>query len=130
MIPYDYLAADAGFTNLGPVTEEFALNAACAGLRTQREPVRDVLQALAEAAEWFRGNIGESAAIAAARTSVEPRYALRACEALAADGVIPRDLRCGRAALAAVIEAMRSSGLIPPDAPDPIAAAVDYSYLG
>jgi hypothetical protein len=25
---------------------------------------------------------------------------------------------------------MQSSGLIPPDAPDPIAAAVDYSYLG
>ena len=130
MIPYDYLAADAGFMDLGPVTEEFALNAVCAGLRTQRELVRDVLQALAEAAEWFRGNIGESAAIAAARTSVEPRYALRACEALAADGVIPRDLRCGHAALAAVVEAMRSSGLIPPDAPAPIAAAVDYSYLG
>jgi hypothetical protein len=88
------------------------------------------LQALSEAAEWFRGNIGESAVIAAARTSVEPRYALRACEALAAGGVIPRDLRSGPAALAAVIEAMRSSGLIRPDAPDPIAAAVDYSYLG
>jgi hypothetical protein len=27
-------------------------------------------------------------------------------------------------------EALRSSGLIPPDAPDPVAAAVDYSYLG
>jgi ABC-type nitrate/sulfonate/bicarbonate transport system substrate-binding protein len=75
MIPYDYLAADAGFTNLGPVTEEFALNAACVGLRTQRELVRDFLQALAEAAQWFRGNIGESAAIAAARTSVEPTRA-------------------------------------------------------
>ena len=130
MIPYDYLAADAGFANLGPVTDEFALNAVCVSLSTQRTLIRSFLQALAEAAEWFRGNIGESAAIAAARTSVEPRYALRACEALAADGVIPRDLRSAPAALAAVIEAMLSSGLIPPDAPDPIAAAVDYSYLG
>jgi ABC-type nitrate/sulfonate/bicarbonate transport system substrate-binding protein len=131
MIPYDYLAADAGFTNLGPVTEEFALNAACIDSHSsEREVVTPFLQALAEAAEWFHGNIAESAAIAAARTSVEPRYALRACEALAADGVISRDLRSGPAALAAVIEAMRSSGLIPPDAPDPIAAAVDYSYLG
>jgi NitT/TauT family transport system substrate-binding protein len=130
MIPYDYLAADAGFTNLGPVTGEFALNAVCVSLSTQRTLIRSSLQALAEGAEWFRGNIGESAAIAAARTSVEPRYALRACEALAAAGVIPRDLRSAPAALAAVIEAMRSSGMIPPDAPDPIAAAVDYSYLG
>jgi len=72
----------------------------------------------------------ESAAIAAARTSIEPRYALRACEALAADGVIPRDLRSGPAALAAVIGALRSSGLIPPEGPDPVAAALDYSYLG
>ena len=61
---------------------------------------------------------------------MEPRYALRACEALAADGVIPRDLRSAPGALAAVIGALRSSGLIPPAAPDPVVAAVDYAYLG
>lgn len=130
MIPYDYLAADAGFTNLGPVAEEFALNAVCVSLHTERAVVTSFLQALSEGAEWFRGHIEQSAAIAAARTSVEPRYALRACEALAADGVIARDLRSGPAALAAVIEAMRSSGLIPHGAPDPVAAGIDYSYLG
>jgi ABC-type nitrate/sulfonate/bicarbonate transport system substrate-binding protein len=130
MIPYDYLAADAGFTDLGPVTEEFALNTVCISLYTERTVVTSFLQALSEAAEWFRGNIFQSAALAAERTSIEPRYALRACEALAADGVIPRDLRPGPAALAAVIGAMRSSGLLPPGAPDPVAAAFDYSYLG
>jgi ABC-type nitrate/sulfonate/bicarbonate transport system substrate-binding protein len=130
MIPYDDIAVDAGFTNLGPVTEEFALNAVCVRLPAERATLTPFLQALAEAAEWFRGNIEESAAIAAAHTSIEPRYALRACQALAADGVVPRDLRSGPSALAAAIEALRSSGLIPPQAPDPIAAAVDYSYLG
>jgi len=137
MIPYDYIAADAGFTNLGPVTEEFALNAVCARFPAERAVLTAFLQALAEAAEWFRGNIGESATIAAARTSIEPRYALRACQALAAGGVIPRDLRSSPGALAAVTGALRSSGLIPPtllsgagpDPIDPIAAAVDYSYL-
>ena len=129
MIPYDDIAADAGFTNLGPVTEEFALNAVCARFPAERAVLTAFLQALAEAAEWFRGNIGESATIAAARTSIEPRYALRACQALAADGVIPRDLRSGPGALAAAVGALRSSGLIPTEAPDPIAAAVDYSYL-
>jgi ABC-type nitrate/sulfonate/bicarbonate transport system substrate-binding protein len=130
MIPYDGMATDAGFTNLGPVTEDFALNAACVGLLAERDWVRPFLQALSEAAGWFRGHIEESAALAAAHTSTEPRYALRACEALAADGVIPRDLRSGPGALAAVIGALRSSGLIPPDGPDPAAAALDYSYLG
>jgi ABC-type nitrate/sulfonate/bicarbonate transport system substrate-binding protein len=112
------------------VTEDFALNAVCVRLPAGRAWVTPFLHALSEAAEWFRGNIKESAAIAAAHTSIEPRYALQACEALAADGVIPRDLRSGPRALAAAIEALRSSGLIPPEAPDPITAAVDYSYLG
>src|SRR5205823_1022231 len=60
---------------------------------------------------------------------VERWKALRACQALAADGVIPPDLRSAPAALAAATGALRSSGLIPPGGPDPIAAAVDYSYL-
>ena len=131
MIPYDYIATDAGFTNLGPVTEEFALNAACINNHSsERTVVTPFLHAFAEAAEWFRGNIEESAAIAAAHTSIEPRYALRACQALAADGVIPRDLRLGHAALAAALEALRSGGLMPADTPDPAAVALDYSYLG
>ena len=48
---------------------------------------------------------------------------------LADGGIIPRDLRPAPGALAAVIVALRSSRLIPPGAPDPITAAVDYSYL-
>jgi NitT/TauT family transport system substrate-binding protein len=132
MIPYDAMAVDAGFTNLGPVTEEFALNAVCVRLPAERAELTPFLQALAEAAEWFRGHVAESADIAAKRTSIEPRYALRACQALAADGVIPVDLRSSPGALAAVTGALRSSGLIPAEAPDPLdplAAAVDYSYL-
>jgi ABC-type nitrate/sulfonate/bicarbonate transport system substrate-binding protein len=114
MIPYDDIAADAGFTNLGPVTEEFALNAVCVSHPAEQGTVTAFLQALDEAAGWFRGHVGESAAIAAERTSIEPRYALRACHALALDGVVPRDLRSSPGALGAVIEALRSSALIPP----------------
>ena len=132
MIPYDVMAVEAGFTDLGPVTEEFALNAACVRLPAERAELTPFLQALAEAAQWFRGHIEESAAIAAERTSIDLHYALRACQALAADGIVSRDLRSSPGALAAVIAALRSSGLIPAEAPgsaDPIAAAVDYSYL-
>jgi NitT/TauT family transport system substrate-binding protein len=132
MIPYDVMAVEAGFTDLGPVAEEFALNAVCVRLPAERAELTPFLQALAEAAQWFRGHIEESAAIAAERTSIDPRYALRACQALAADGIVSRDLRSSPGALAAVIAALRSSGLIPAEAPgsaDPIAAAVDYSYL-
>jgi len=130
LVPYDEIATDAGFTNLGPVTEDFALNAACINTDSaEREVVTHFLRALAEAAQWFRGNIEESAAIAAARTSIEPRYALHACQALAADGVIPRDLRPGGAAIAAAVDALRRSGLIQAETTDPAAAALDHSYL-
>jgi ABC-type nitrate/sulfonate/bicarbonate transport system substrate-binding protein len=130
MIPYDYIATDAGYTNLGPVTEDFALNAACVNNQSaQRWPVSPFLQALAEATEWFLANVEESADIAAAHTSIEPRYALQACQALAADGVMARGLRPGHAAIGAAVEALRSGGLIPAETADPAAAALDFSYL-
>jgi ABC-type nitrate/sulfonate/bicarbonate transport system substrate-binding protein len=129
MIPYDDLATDAGFNNLGPATGAFSFNAACVRLPADPAVVAPFLQALAEAVTWFRDHVEESAAIAAARTGMEPRYALSACRKLAADGVIPNDLRSAPEALAAAVAALRSSGLIPPDGPDPVAAAVDYSYL-
>jgi ABC-type nitrate/sulfonate/bicarbonate transport system substrate-binding protein len=130
MIPYDELATDAGFTNLGPATGPFSFNAACVRLPADPAVITPFLQALAEASDWFHHHVEESAAIAAARTSIEPRYALSACRKLAADGVIPPGLRSAPEALEAAVGALRSSGLIPPDGPDPIAVAVDYSYLG
>jgi ABC-type nitrate/sulfonate/bicarbonate transport system substrate-binding protein len=129
MIPYDEIAVDAGFTDLGPATGEFSFSAACVRLPAEPADLTPFLAALAEAAQWFRDHVEEAAAIAAARTRVEPRYALAACQKLAADGVIPRDLRSAPGALAAAVAALETSGLIPPEGPDPIAAAVDYSYL-
>jgi ABC-type nitrate/sulfonate/bicarbonate transport system substrate-binding protein len=133
MIPYDDIATDAGFTNLGPAygpaTGAFSFNAVCVRLPAERAVLTPFLAALAQASDWFRGHIEESAAIAGARTSIEPRYALQACRKLAADGVIPPGLRAAPGALAAAVVALRSSGLIPPEGPDPIAAAIDYSYL-
>ena len=129
MIPYDDIATDAGFTNLGPATAEFTLNAVCVRQPADRSVLTPFLAALAGAVEWFHGHIEESAAMAAAHTSVAPRYALRACQTLAGDGVIPPDLRSASGALAAVTGALRSSSLIPPHGPDPAAVAVDYSYL-
>ena len=110
MIPYDYIAEEAGFTNLGPVTEDFAFNAVCVRRDIDPALLTRFLRALAQATLWFRGNVAEAAAIAAAETSAENRHALRACRALAAGGVIPDDLRVGRAAFDAAVESLRLSG--------------------
>src|SRR5580692_4971657 len=61
MIPYDDLAIEAGFTDLGPVTEDFALNAVCVRFPADRELVTPFLEALAEAAQWFRAHVEEAA---------------------------------------------------------------------
>jgi ABC-type nitrate/sulfonate/bicarbonate transport system substrate-binding protein len=130
MIPYDAMAVDAGFTDLGPVTEEFALSAVCVRLPAERAIVSPFLQALADATQWFRDHVEESAALAAARTSIDSRYSSRACHKLAADGVIPPDQRSAPAAIGAAVEALRATGQLPSGGrPDPVETAVDYSYL-
>jgi ABC-type nitrate/sulfonate/bicarbonate transport system substrate-binding protein len=128
MVPYDYIAEEAGFTNLGPVSEDFAFNAVC--VRGDIDPALLIrfLRALALATEWFRGNVEEAAAVAAAETSAKDRHALRACRALAAEGVIPAGLRTGQAAFDAAVQALRLSGGLPEGHGDP-GAALDYSCL-
>ena len=56
---------DAGFTDLGPVTEEFALSAVCVKLPAERVMLSAFLTALAEATQWFRDHVEESAALSA-----------------------------------------------------------------
>ena len=128
MIPYDYIAEEAGFTNLGQVSEDFAFNAVCVRRDVDPELLTRFLRALAQATLWFRGNVAEAAAIAAAETSVEERYALRACQALAADGVIAAGLRIGEAAFYTAVESLRLSGGLPASHGDP-RIALDYSCL-
>jgi ABC-type nitrate/sulfonate/bicarbonate transport system substrate-binding protein len=128
MIPYDYIAEEAGFTNLGAPTEDFAFNAVCVRRDIDHELLTSFLRAFWEATLWFRGNVAEAAAIAAAETSVEERHALRACRALAAGGVIPAGLRTGGAAFGAAVESLRLSGGLPAGHGDP-RAALDYSCL-
>ena len=117
MIPYDFMAVEAGFTDLGPVTEEFALNAVCVRLPAERAELTPFLRALAEAAQWFRGHVEESAP--SRRNAPRSSRATRCVPARRwpPNGVIPRELRSSPGALAAVTAALRSSGLIPSEAP-------------
>jgi ABC-type nitrate/sulfonate/bicarbonate transport system substrate-binding protein len=128
MIPYDYIAEEAGFSNLGHVGEDFAFNAVCVRRDIDPALLTSFLRALAQATEWFRGNLTDAAAIAAAETSAEDRHALRACRALAADGVIPAGLRIGQAAFDAAVESLRLSGGLPDGHGDP-GTALDYACL-
>jgi ABC-type nitrate/sulfonate/bicarbonate transport system substrate-binding protein len=120
LVPYNYLAEEAGFSHLGDAdayVPEFAFSAVCAHrdyLAGNAEAVSALLAALLAATRWFYANVEGAATIAASRTRLPQRHALRACQELAGKQVLPADLRVSPGALAAAVGALRATGQLPP----------------
>jgi ABC-type nitrate/sulfonate/bicarbonate transport system substrate-binding protein len=135
LIPFDYIAEEAGFANLGAAATyvpEFAFSTVCAQAdwaQAHRGVVVRFLAALLDAVDWLYLNVEAAAAIAAAESNTELRHALRACRELTEQHAIPRDLEISQNALARTIESMRASGVMPDHAPRGPASAIDRSYL-
>ena len=133
MIPYDDIATDAGFTNLGPVTEEFALNAVCVSLPAERA-LHHALPAGSRRGGGMvprprRGvgdyrcgaHIDRSALRAAGLPGAGRRWRYPAGSAVRARGP-------GRGDRGPAVQRPDPAGRA--RTRDPIAVAVDYSYLG
>ena len=135
LIPFDYIAEEAGFSNLGAAATyvpEFAFSAVTVRddwAQAHRHLVVRFLAALLDAVDWLYLNLEEAAAIAADESNTEFRHALRACRELTAQQAIPRDLEISQNALARTIESMRASGVMPEDSQRGTASAIDRSYL-
>jgi NitT/TauT family transport system substrate-binding protein len=143
LVPYNYLAEEAGFSNLGDAdayVPELAFSAVCGHrdeLAANGEAVTALLAALLEATRWFYGHVEHAADIAAAKTGLPQHHALRACQELASKRVLPVDLRVTPGAFAAAVAALRASGQLPgaPAGEQPAATgvmeavAVDYTWL-
>jgi len=135
LVPFDYIAEEAGFANLGAAADyvpDFAFSAVCARrdwAQAHRDVLVDFLVALLDAVEWLYGNIDDAAAIAAQETGTELRHARRACRELAAHDGMPRDLELSPNALARTVESMRASGVMPEHPAHAVDAALERSYL-
>jgi NitT/TauT family transport system substrate-binding protein len=135
LIPFDYIAEEAGFSNLGAAATyvpEFAFSTVVVRgdwAQAHRDVVVRFLTALLDAVAWLYMNVDEAASIAADESNTDLRHALRACRELAGQGAIPRDLEISQNALARTIESMRASGVMPEHAPRGPASAIDRSYL-
>jgi NitT/TauT family transport system substrate-binding protein len=135
LIPFNYTAEEAGFSDLGPAAAyvpEFAFSVVVVRgdwAQTHRDVVVRFLMALIDAVEWLYLNVDEAAAIAADESNTELRHALRACRELTEQSAIPRDLEISQNALARAMESMRASGVFPEHAPRGPASAIDRSYL-
>lgn len=135
LVPYNYIAEDAGYPNLGEASHyvpDYAFTAIAFNLDWS-EPNRGlavrVLAALREAVEWTFDNREDAADIIAKSNKSKVNHARRALFEMIEGGMTPQDLRIGTKALDAVFDAMREAGLADKSTPLSYSMCVDESYL-
>ncbi|HEX2198213.1 MAG TPA: ABC transporter substrate-binding protein, partial [Burkholderiales bacterium] len=108
--PLNYIAVDAGFSDLGSPRSVFpdfqftSLDADSYWAKQNRDTVVAFLRAYLQAHRWFYANPAGATDIAVRETGVEKRYAERAWKEYARDGIFPRDGAASAAAVQALIE--------------------------
>jgi ABC-type nitrate/sulfonate/bicarbonate transport system substrate-binding protein len=132
LVPFNYIAEEAGFPNLGDVDEyvpDFLFCAVCTRVSwaaENRDRVIGLLRALRRGAEALYDDPNGAAAVVLDQMSINP---LRACREFLSKEVIPRDLSINTQAFAATLEAMRRSGLIEDHPQSEVQACVDLRFL-
>lgn len=108
--PLNYVALDAGFSDLGSPRSQFpdfqftSLDVDAAWARDNRDTVVAFMRAYVRAHRWFYANKAGSTEIAVKETGVDRRYAERAWDEYARDEIFPRDGAASAAAVQALIE--------------------------
>ena len=136
LVPFNYMAEEAGFSNLGDVDEfvpDFLFCAVCTRLswaNAHAKQLTGLLRALRRGTEALYEDPDGAAATISSETQGNPEHARRACRDLVAKKAIPKDLAVGSAAFAATIDAMMHSGLIEVERPrSSLSACADFRFL-
>lgn len=112
LTPYDHIAIEAGFPNLGAPSEyspEFAFAVANVDGRWASEhaiETRLFLDGLGAGTDVIYDDPASAIKMVVEETGEEPRYVAKCFDDLTSTGMMPRDLRVGREGLAAVIATM------------------------
>jgi ABC-type nitrate/sulfonate/bicarbonate transport system substrate-binding protein len=136
LVPFNYMAEELGFSNLGDVDEyvpDFLFCAVCTRLswaNAHAKQLTGLLRAFRRGTEALYADPHGAAATIAGETQGNPEHARRACRDLVAKKAIPKDLAVGSAAFAATIDAMMLSGLIEVDGPrSGLSECTDFRFL-
>jgi NitT/TauT family transport system substrate-binding protein len=118
LVPFNYIAEEAGFPNLGDVDDyvpDFLFCAVCTRLswaEQNRDRLVGLLRALRRGVEALYEDPNGAAEIAINKMSIKPEYARRACRDFVSKAIMPRDLSIDPLAFRAVLEAMQQNDLI------------------
>jgi len=136
LVPLNFVALDAGYSNLGNAYDYLPDIAFISILvdenwaHANREVLVNVLAAIKEATDlmYDPNNDATSLALANEVVRTELKYLLQSLDLLRDKNMVPRDLAVPAAALATSIRLMRSAGLLAEDTAKDPHAAIDDSY--
>jgi ABC-type nitrate/sulfonate/bicarbonate transport system substrate-binding protein len=136
LVPFNYVAEDAGYPNLGDVDDyvpDFLFAAICTRLswaEAHAKKLTGLLRAFRRGAEALYDDPAGAATSMVEENKGNPDHTRRACRDLVAKKVIPKDLKVDAAAFAATIDAMRHSNSISVGEPAPtLADCADFRFL-
>ena len=118
LVPFNYIAEESGFPNLGEVDEyvpDFLFCAVCTRMswaNENRDHLIGLLRALRRGVEALYDDPVTAAEVVLGEINMTPKHARRACREFVSKKVIPRDLSINPQAFAATLEAMLRSGVI------------------
>jgi NitT/TauT family transport system substrate-binding protein len=135
LVPFNYIAEEAGFPNLGDVDEyvpEFLFCAVCTRMSwaaENRDRVIGLLRALRRGVQALYDDPNGAATVMVGEMNINPDHALRACREFVSKKVIPEDLSISPQALAATLEAMGHSELNGNQRQARVQACVELRFL-
>jgi NitT/TauT family transport system substrate-binding protein len=135
LVPFNYIAEESGFPNLGDVDEyvpDFLFCAVCTRMSwasENRDRLIRLLRALRRGVEALYDDPSGAAAVVLDKMSMNPDHALRACREFVTKKVIPRDLSISPHAFAATLEAMHRSESINDQPRSEMQACIDMRFL-
>jgi NitT/TauT family transport system substrate-binding protein len=135
LVPFNYIAEESGFPNLGDVDEyvpDFLFCAVCTRMSWANENADrlvGLLRALRRGVEALYDDPDGAAALLLDQVSINPEHARRACREFVSKTVLPKDLSVDPRAVAATLEAMRRGELIEDRPQSEMQTYVDMRFL-
>ena len=136
LVPLNFVALDAGYSNLGnaydylPEIAFISILVDQSWAQANREVLVNVLAAIKEATGMMYDTANDATSLALANevTRTDLKYVRQSLDLLRDKNMVPRDLGVPAAALATSIRLMRSAGLLPAQTARDPHGAIDDSY--